>query len=142
MSHHPSDFGSPATWIFSATGHGKDEVDGVGGKMKTVLRENSLMQGIRSTLLDAKGVHDFIVSKNYKTKSLLVTEEEIRSVEEKYDERWSYAKTINGTHDFHEFSVDPENKDFLFAKRYSLSNDYKRVNILRNTKRPKPKKKK
>ena len=142
MSNHSLDFGTSATWIFSATGHGKDEVDGVGGKMKTVLRENSLMQGIHNTLLDANGIHDFIKLKNYKIKSLLVTEEEIRSVEEKYKERWSFAKTINGTHDYHDYSVDPENNEFLFVKKFSKSNDLKRVKILRTSKRPDPKKKK
>ena len=30
------DFGTSGAWIFSTTDHGKDEVDGVGGKMKTL----------------------------------------------------------------------------------------------------------
>ena len=30
------DFGTSGAWISSTTDHGKDEVDGVGGKMKTL----------------------------------------------------------------------------------------------------------
>merc|ERR1712107_222588 len=50
LSCHKEDFGSYASWIFTATAHGKNECDGLGGSLKRLARDFSL-RWVRSQML-------------------------------------------------------------------------------------------
>ena len=87
LAHHESDFGSSATWIFSASGHGKGVVDGLGGYLKERAANDSKVskEGFMSTITDAKGFCDS--GKKFKTIPLLVTTEEIDKTASYLEER-------------------------------------------------------
>ena len=131
MAHHQADFGAPCSWFFSATGHGKDEVDGVGGKLKSLARENSIQQGVHNKILNAQGFHDFVKEKGYKYTSILVSEEEIKVSQKTHKVRWEQAKTIKGTQELHDFQVDPDDDGYLLVRQFSKSKDFKRIPIVK-----------
>ena len=133
LAHHESDFGSSATWIFSASGHGKGVVDGIGGYLKERAANDSKVskEGFMSSITDAKGFHDFIIRKKFKTIPLLVTTEEIDKTALTLEERWKNASTIKGTQKFHHYEVDKTDSNFLFVKYFSTSNYTKRVRIIK-----------
>ena len=60
-----------------------------------------------------------------------VTEQEIRSVQELHKSRWDNAKTIKGTQGYHQFDVDPSDKNFIFVKNISNSEQFKRVKVFK-----------
>ena len=57
---HEEDFGHPAEWFFSPTGHGKNAVDGINGTLKHNARQESLRQGDRNTITSAEGFFNFM----------------------------------------------------------------------------------
>ena len=132
VSFHRADFGPSCSWLFSATGHGKDEVDGVGGKLKSLARDHSIQQGVHNKILNAQAFHDFVKDKGYKYTPILVTKEEVKAAEKTHKIRWKESKTIKGTQEYHDFRVDPEDDSYLLVRKFSKSEDYKRVPIAKN----------
>ena len=57
---HEEDFGHPADWFFSPTGHGKNSVDGINGTLKHIARLESLRQGDINTITSAEGFFKFM----------------------------------------------------------------------------------
>ena len=131
LAHHQSNFGSSATWIFSASGHGKSVVDGIGGYLKerTADESKSSKQWFMNTVNDAKGFYDFIIRKKFKTIPLLITTEEINKTASDLEERWKNSVTVKGTQKFHHYEVDKSDSNFILVKDFTTSNKTKRVRI-------------
>ena len=88
------DIGHLATWIFSASGHGKSIVDGIGGCLKQKAADESKMKGLKDPIIDAKSFHNFIIRKQYQTIPILISKEEIDQKELDLDSRWKKSSTL------------------------------------------------
>ena len=135
---HVEDFGHPAEWFFSPTGHGKNSVDGINGTLKHTARLESLRQGDRNTITSAEGFFKFM--KEYHTKKgrtheampMMMSAEDLQEIRENetLKQRWAKAVQIKGTHGYHAFLPD-EDKGYMRVKHYALSTEYKKVKVLK-----------
>ena len=135
---HTEDFGHPAEWFFSPTGHGKNSVDGINGTLKHTARLESLRQGDRNTITSAEGFFKFM--QNYHTKKgrtheampMMMSAEDLQEIkdDETLKKRWARAVQIKGTLGYHAFLPDEE-KGYMRVKHYALSNEFKKVKVLK-----------
>ena len=136
--YHQRDFGSKATWMFTATSHGKSVVDAIGGTMKKLATTESINSGAYNKILNAKAFMEFIQShitsrgKKIETIPLLVTPEQIKETKRKMESRWSKAIQIKGTLTFHHYEPDPSDKMFIVVKHFSTSENSKRMRVIDN----------
>ena len=129
ISYHEADFGHKCAWIFSASGHGKSVVDGIGGTVKRLASEESIRSQFDHSITSAKGFHDFMIRKNLKTIPFIITTEEIDNVESELNQRFSNAIQVKGTQKFHHFTTCPTNSNYLLVKPFSESKNTSRVKI-------------
>ena len=125
------DIGHLAPWIFSASGHGKSIVDGIGGCLMQKAADESKMKGLKEPIIDAKSFHNFVIRKKYQTIPILISTEEINQKELDLDSRWKKSSTLKDTQKFHHYEIDPDDKEFIVVKRFSLSKVAKRVRLLK-----------
>ena len=135
IPHHHKDFGSKATWLFTATSHGKSACDAIGGNLKGLATTESINKGDYNTILNAAAFMDFVLNyktsrgENLKTIPLLVTPEEIKETAKKMKPRWDSALPIQGTQSYHHFEPDPNNEEFVVVKHFSNSDNLKKLKI-------------
>ena len=131
MAHHFDDFGHHVEWIFSASGHGKSVVDGIGGCLKQRAAEESMKKGMQDKIKDANSFSAFMIRKGYQTIPILITKEEIDTTALDLDERWKSAQTVKGTQKFHHYEVDKEDPNFIRVKYFSSSNESQKIRIMK-----------
>ena len=127
LCHHKEDFGIAAEWHFSATAHGKEACDGVGGTVKRLAARASLQKPYSEQIMTPRQLFDWasinIPSVHFAYCSLADYEEEVKNLEE----RFSRTRTIPGTRKLHSFV--PVSKDRIEVKPFSTSTTSKEERV-------------
>lgn len=122
LCFHQEDFGIPASWIFTATSHGKSTCDGMSAVVKRSIRLKSLNEGVLITTAEKM----FEVSQQTLTSETLefvfVSEDEVTTVRRNLTPRYKKLNKISGIRQNHHFEV-PEDK-VVQMRRYSYSAEY------------------
>ena len=104
IAHHATDFGISCEWHFFATSHGKSACDGIGGTVKRATAKESLRRPYTGQIMTVQSMFVFLMEKfESAIQFFLVEKEEVRKTSEKLIARFSAAKTIKGTRQFHRF---------------------------------------
>ena len=104
IAHHSRDFGIACEWHFFATSHGKSACDGIGGTVKRATATESLRRPHAGQILSTYAMFSFLTEKFETTiKFFLVQKEDVRKTSATLNARFSSAKTIAGTRQFHRF---------------------------------------
>lgn len=118
LAFHEEDFGLPATWIFTATGHGKSTCDGMSAVVKRSVRLKSLKEN--EVINSAKRMFD--VAQNTLVSSTLefffVSEAEVKTCLENLLDRYRRLNKIPGIRQNHHFGIVERN---LEMKRHSYA---------------------
>ena len=136
LTFHEVDFGVPANWAFSATSHGKGPCDGVAGCAKREAALESLRRPEENQIQTAMDLYDFVKEKFRALQVEFISSDQISQLEDEIlVERFEVAKTIKGTLGFHNFSSIPGNHREVLVKKYSLSEDEKKVSVVTGLRR-------
>jgi hypothetical protein len=73
LIHHKQDFGIDASWVFSASGHGKGPCDGIGATVKSTATRSCLRSG--RVFASARDFYDFTKESNNEAARLNQTTE-------------------------------------------------------------------
>lgn len=103
---HETDFHVPAEWHFFATAHGKGACDGIGGCVKRNAYRASLQD---KSIVTTQELFEWAKSYFKKIEFNFCSLDEYKRHEEYLKERFSTAKTINGTRAFHSFKPCNDN---------------------------------
>ena len=104
LAYHLEDFGLIAIWIFFASCHGKSNCDGVGAATKRKLRNQSLTVGPQDAILSSQSAYNFLINAMPSVTFFHIDKESIQDDKKKHEQRYTRAKTVNGTRSFHHFS--------------------------------------
>ena len=136
LTYHEVDFGVPANWAFSATSHGKGPWDGIAGCAKREAALESLRRPLENQIQTARDLYDFVKVKFRALQVEFISSEQISELEEEIlVERFKLAKTIKGTLGYHNFSSIPSNHKEVLVKKYSLSEEEKKVSVVTGLRR-------
>lgn len=118
LCHHKKDYGIDAEWHFYATSHGKGACDGIGGCVKRSAYRASLQD---KTIVSTKKLFEWASNFFKKVEFDFCTMDEYKKHETKLSSRFSTAKTIKGTRQFHFFK--PKSMNTLECKIFSKSTE-------------------
>ena len=91
-------------WHFFATAYGKSACDGIGGTVKRAMARESSRRLYADQIMSALAMFSFLMEKFETTiQFLLVEKEEVRKTSARLNARFSVARTIAGTRQFHQF---------------------------------------
>lgn len=128
LSFHQDDYGIPACWIFTATGHGKSTCDALSAVVKRTVRLKSLNDGV--IIISAEKMFD--VAKQSLTSPtlefLFVSEAQVSIVRQSMIPRYKRLNRICGIRPNHHFEVQ-DNK-IIQMKRYSASEAFVQLYML------------
>ena len=110
---HKEDFDIPAEWHFFATSHGKGPSDGTGGTIKHEATKVSLQQSYKDQILTVLDLFHSVESSLNGISAEFLTCADWQTEEDLLCERFSIAKTIDGTQRLHGFK--PLSKSILRA---------------------------
>lgn len=129
ICHHEADFGLKAEWHFFATSHGKSPCDGAGGTIKRTVRRASLQRTTDDHILTPIAMHDFCSNQISGIKFFFVSSQDVEAAETFLSERFININTIKNTRSYHSFIPISQNQ--LQARKYSASDNFDIVNIVK-----------
>lgn len=120
LLHHKKDFKIDAEWNFFASAHGKGACDGIGGVVKRNAYRSSLQNRHQEKITGAKSLFEWAKTyfKSIHFDFCTKLEHEIHC--KKLKNRYSKAKTIQNTRQFHRFV--PNEKQEMECKYFSADN--------------------
>lgn len=123
LLYHEEDFGIKAEWNFFATAHGKGACDGIGGCVKRSAYRASLQN---KTIVTSRKLYEWAREFFKKIEFEYCSLDEYEKHKKHLESRFSNAKTIKGTRQYHRFK--PFDKKNLECKIFS---DHTTVVILK-----------
>lgn len=121
------DFKLNIAWEFMATSHGKGAVDGIGAVLKQKLW--SAIRSRKIILKDAKDCHKYLENNINGVKTFLAEENELKSIQKKFQARWKAVTPIPNVKKMHSFKVSSNNT--LQIKTCFQSEPYKKHTVLK-----------
>uniref|UniRef100_A0ABD2WEA9 Uncharacterized protein n=1 Tax=Trichogramma kaykai TaxID=54128 RepID=A0ABD2WEA9_9HYME len=122
LKHHEKDFGVPAEWHFSATGHGKGACDGIGANIKRGARRTSLQLTVKNHITSAESLYEWAKGHCKETEIFLSKKTDYDQTSLELQPRFETSKEIPGTLQYHAFI--PTNDNSLILKKISSSTTY------------------
>ncbi|KAL7298729.1 hypothetical protein TKK_0008483 [Trichogramma kaykai] len=122
LKHNEKDFGVPAEWHFSATGHGKGACDGIGANIKRGARRTSLQLTVKNHITSAESLYKWAKGHCKKTEIFLSKKTDYDQTSLELQPRFETSKAIPGTLQYHAFI--PTNDNSLILKKIRSSTTY------------------
>lgn len=120
IKEHERDFGIPAEWHFFGTAHGKGACDGIGGNLKRLAAKASLQASTSAEqILNPSALFEWASKYLEKTAVLFSSKMENDVVAAKLDDRFTSAKPIPGTREYH--GIIPNDCGQLVLKKFSFA---------------------
>lgn len=126
LLYHEKDFAVKAEWHFFATSHGKGACDGIGGCVKRAAYRASLQN---KTIVTTEKLYEWACEFFKKIDFSFSSLDDYKKHKEELEPRFSTAKTVKGTRNFHCFK--PINLDNLECKIFSK---YSKTAVIKVTK--------
>ena len=104
LACHKDEYAIDAEWHFSASCHGKGPCDGIGGCVKRLAYRESLRRDGNNQITNVQSLIEWAIAALPNITAILVLKNEAEVVVEKLKKRFSRARKIKGTRDFHSFT--------------------------------------
>lgn len=127
LCHHEEDFGISAQWHFSATSHGKDACDGLGGTVKRLAARASLQRPYDEQIMTPRQLFDWACNNIPSVAFEYCSSEEYERQQIFLEDRFQRARTIPGTRKLHSFV--PVSREKLRTRYFSSSTTFKDVSV-------------
>ena len=128
LCQHKSDFAVNAIWVFFATSHGKQPCDGIGGTVKQLVSNASLMRESKDQILSPSDMFQFCKENIQNIIFKFITKADVDDTI--LNERFEGATQIPGTRSFHKFS--PTDQYSIEMKRTSEDKEPSYVHNFKN----------
>lgn len=127
LVHHKTDFGVNAEWNFSATPHGKEVCDGIGGSVKRHAFKTSLQLVDGNQISTPKQLFEWAQGFFKKITFDFCTQTEHDLHDQKYEKRFKTAITVKNTRMYHQYlPLDDKN---IACKIFSHDSSFVKIAI-------------
>ena len=129
---HYSDFRIQPEWHFSATSHGKDACDGLGGTVKRLAARASLQRPrpYEDQILTPFQLYEWAAKTIVSVSFVFCSTAEYENEKAFLETRFLKSKTITGTRSLHAFI--PKSEEVVTTKKFSSSNNCKDERVTRH----------